>query len=148
LEEVGAAVKRSTNLLAVNFGFGLGILIMVLGATHCAVAPYLMSNVTGMLMPGDAHAVLYMVLATGAATIFAGWMILFSAAAMRKGQDWAWRLAWRVTVFLVALGIGAVVAMSDNPFAQIMLAIDVLLIIALARSHVVPREEPKDEWPR
>jgi hypothetical protein len=128
--------------------WGLGMLIVVLGLTHCVVAPILMNSVLSVLLPGDAHVVLYMVLATGVATTFAGWLIILAAGGMRRRERLAWSLAWWTTLFLVILGAGAVVTMFDNPFAHIMLVTDILLIIAVARSQIVPREEPKDEWPR
>jgi hypothetical protein len=135
-------------MLAVDGVFLMGLLFIVLGIIHCIAAPLMMRNNLGMMLPDESHATLYMILATGAATIFCGWILLFASKGMRLIQPWAWRLATRVTIFLCLMGLGAVVAMLSNPFAHLMLGMDIALIIILAQSAKLLRPDIRESWPK
>lgn len=108
----------------------MGILIMVLGAIHCATTPFVMQRAwVSLLPPEGARVFLFMFLATGAATIFGGWLTVVAASGLRVGEPMAWSLAWRASLFLLLLGIGAAACMFENPFAHIMLVFSILLAV-------------------
>jgi hypothetical protein len=134
--------------LAVDVVGAIGLLIVVLGVVNCVAAPMMMSTPLSLIMPEDAHVMLYFMLATGVATIFAGTLILFATTAMRDTELWAWSLAWRVTFFLLILGGGAVYVQLSNPFAHVLLVLVLALFITLPRSRVVLKTDPNQEWPK
>jgi hypothetical protein len=134
--------------ITVDLVLVIGWLFIVLGLVHCGLAPILMQTTLSLLMPEDAHAVLYMVLATGVATIFGGTLIAFVSKSMRYGEPWAWKIGWRTAIFLLALGIGAVVAMLTNPFAHIMLGLSLILLFVLSKSSQFEKRFDSGEWPK
>lgn len=108
----------------------MGILIMALGGIHCISTVFVMKSAWVSLLPPEyARVFMYMFLATGAATIFGGWLATVAARGLRMGEPLAWPLVWRVALFLLLLGIGSVATMFDNPFAHIMLVFSILLAI-------------------
>jgi hypothetical protein len=117
-------------VFATGWIFTMGILIMVLGAIHCATAPFVMQRAwVSLLPPEGARVFLFMYLATGFATLFAGWFVTLGARGLRLGQAMAWSLTWRVSLFLLLLGIGGAAFMFENPFAHLTLLFSILLVI-------------------
>jgi hypothetical protein len=108
----------------------MGILIMVLGVVHCATTPLALQRACVSLLPPEgARIFLFMYLATGAATIFGGWLATVAARGLRIGEPLAWPVAWRSSLFLLLLGIGSAAFMFGNPFAHIILVFSILLAI-------------------
>lgn len=108
----------------------MGILIMILGVIHCAITPYIMQREwVSLLPPENARVFLFMFLATGAATIFGGWLAVVAAKGLRVGEPMAWALAWRVALFVLFLGIGSASLMFENPFAHLTLIFSILLAV-------------------
>ena len=108
----------------------IGILVFILGVIHCAATPYIMQRAwVSLLPPENARVFMFMFLATGAATIFGGWLATVAAKGLRVGEPMAWALAWRTALFVLLLGIGAAVFMFDNPFSHIMLVLSILLAV-------------------
>jgi hypothetical protein len=134
--------------MAVDAIWAIGQLIVVLGLVNCVAAPMLFRTPLSLLMPEDGRVMLYMIIATGVATSFAGLLIVFASQAMRRYERWAWRLAWRIVLFLLLLGGGAVYVMLNNPFAHVLLAFVLALIIALPMSRAILRTDPRMEWPK
>jgi hypothetical protein len=91
---------------------------MALGIVHIAGTPLVYPAYAG-----SGFTFLYMFLGTGAAVIFAGLLALFSTGGWERGERWAWAIQLRIGVFLLLLGIGAVIAMTENPFAYLMLIV-------------------------
>lgn len=117
-------------LFATGWILTMGILIMVLGAIHCVVTPFIMQRAwVSLLPPEGARVFLFMFLATGFATLFAGWFVTMGAYGLRRGEPMAWSLTWRASLFLLLLGIGAAGFMFENPFAHLMLVFSILLVI-------------------
>ncbi|HEY3294933.1 MAG TPA: hypothetical protein VGL38_05820 [bacterium] len=138
--------KRILALDGVNF---VGMLLVVLGLVQCVAAPlFTMENTLKQLYPENKNEVLYMVLATGVAVAFAGTLLMSASKDMRRMQWWAWRLGWRVTWFLVILGVGAMVAMWQNPFSEILIVLDVILLLLLSKAKEILRPDPNKEWPK
>ena len=98
-----------------------GWLVVALGAIHIAATPLVYPT-----HAGDDLTFLYMFLATGVAVIFAGLVVLFAARGWQRGERWAWAILLRTGVFLLLLGVGAVITMADNPFAYVMLILAVV----------------------
>lgn len=138
--------KRMLAVDGVNF---VGVLVVVLGLVNCVAAPlFTMEEVFKALYPESKNAVLFMVLGTSVATAFAGSLIMYASRHMRTAQWWAWRLAWRVTWFLLLLGAGGIAAMWQNPFAEILAVLDLILLFALIKSQALLRFDPNKEWPK
>jgi hypothetical protein len=136
-------------MLAVDVVSFMGVLYIVLGLVNCAAAPlFTMQDVFRALYPESRNEVLYMVLGASVATAFSGSLIMFAARNMRTMQWWAWRLAWRVTWFLLLLAVGGMVAMWQNPFPEILVVLDLILLFALAKSKDLLKVDPNKEWPK
>jgi len=117
-------------LFATGWILTMGILIMVLGAIHCVVTPFIMQRAwVSLLPPEGARVFLFMLLGNGLATLFAGWFVTMGAYGLRRGEPMAWSLTWRASLFLLLLGIGAAAFMFENPFAHLMLVFSILLVI-------------------
>ncbi len=137
--------KRLFSVDGINF---IGILLVVLGLLNCVAAPlFTMEDVFRALYPESKNAVLFMVLGTSIATAFCGSLIMYSSRHMRARQWWAWRLAWRVTWFLILLGAGGLAAMWQNPFPQVLAVLDIILIFLMISSQKLLRTDPNMEWP-
>ena len=136
-------------LLAVDGINFVGMLMVVLGLLNCVAAPlFTMEDVFRALYPESKNAVLFMVMGSSVACAFSGSLIMFAARHMRTRQWWAWRVAWRVTWFLILLGAGGMVAMWQNPFPEILAVLDIILIITLTSSQKLLRTDPNKEWPK
>jgi hypothetical protein len=103
-----------------------GWLTIVLGSIHIAATPFIYALSTSLFADADMLANLYMFEMTGLAVIFTGWLIIYAAKGWQDGQRWAWHLCLGAGVFLLLLGIGAVLAMSVNPFAYLSLVIAII----------------------
>lgn len=103
-----------------------GIAVVILGCIHLAATPVIFSS-------ADFHkesvlASLYMFVMVGISTIFVGWLQHFVMS--RWDLDTGYRIIFRITVaFLIIMGIGAVIAMWDNPFAYICLLIGIVELL-------------------
>ncbi len=100
---------------------------LFLGLAHETYTVWFISDV--MHLPqGWQRLVLYMYLATGLACFLAGVTMLLSGS--KSVQNW--RLSNHVyfisATFMLLLGIGAPIAMSDNPFGYISLAVGVFSV--------------------
>ena len=138
--------KRLLAVDGVNF---VGVLLVVLGLVNCVAAPlFTMGDVFKMLYPESRNTVLFMVGGTSLATAFSGSLIMFASRHMRTKQWWAWRLAWRVTWFLLALAAGGMYVMWSNPFPEVLVALDLILIFTLSKSRDLLRIDPNKEWPK
>ena len=116
----------------------LGFLILLMGLIH----EFYTGEVWKMLVNTDpmiAWTFLYMYLSTGLAVILCGFLLLFMASQLKKGQPLAKFLSLSICAFLTLLGIGGVIIMPTNPFAWLMLILagfNVILILQY-RSHFV-----------
>jgi uncharacterized membrane protein (UPF0136 family) len=138
--------KRMFAVDGVNFA---GVLMIVLGLVNCVAAPlFTMQDVFNALYPESKNAVLFMVLGTSISTAFSGSLLMYASRHMRTRQWWAWRLAWRVTWFLLLLAAGGMVAMWQNPFPEILVVLDLILLFALVSSQKLLRTDPNMEWPK
>jgi len=136
-------------ILAVDGVNLAGLLFVVLGLVNCVVAPlFTMEEIFKQLYPESAHVVLYNVMGTGIATAFCGSLLMYASRHMRTAQWWAWRIAWRVTWFLLILGAGGIVAMWQNPFAEILAVLDLILLFVLIKSQAVLKGNALKEWPK
>jgi hypothetical protein len=122
-------VDRRT--LAVGWIHTVGILLIVLGMIQCAAAPLILQAPLTLLLPADAHAVLFMYLTTGFVIFFSGMLTLFCIKGFKREEFWAWPLAWRLAIFNLILGLASVVAMLTNPFSHVLLLFAILYMIPL-----------------
>lgn len=108
-----------------------GSLILLLGIIHEVYFFIAPQELTSGVSSADTQTTLiYMFLATGLAVIFAGLLTIHSANKLAQ-QPLALELVTGATTFIFVLGAGAVMLMSDNPFAYLMLVIAVLQMGAL-----------------
>lgn len=108
-----------------------GILTVLLGLIHVAATPVIFSTMSDQLSAADKLTFLYMYIATGAAVIFVGWLIMYGSRGLRTSERWAWITTLAAGVFMSLLGIGAILAMSDNPFAYLTLVFAALELVPL-----------------
>jgi uncharacterized membrane protein HdeD (DUF308 family) len=108
-----------------------GILTVLLGLIHVAATPVIFSTMSDQLSAADKLTFLYMYIATGAAVIFVGWLVMYGSRGLRTSERWAWITTLAAGVFMSLLGIGAILAMSDNPFAYLTLVFAALELVPL-----------------
>jgi hypothetical protein len=136
-------------LLAVDIANFVGMLLVVVGLINCVVAPlFTMQDIFRALFPDSRNAVLFMVGGTSVAVAFAGSLIMFASRYMRTKEWWAWRLAWRITWFLIIVAAGGMYAMWKNPFPQLLSVLVLILIFSLTKSQDLLRTDPNKEWPK
>ncbi len=111
--------------------FVAGILIVILGLTHIAATPVIFRMDFGELPTEAGLAFIYVFVATGVAVVFAGLLAVYSSIGSKRSEGMARPLAVGVGVFMLLVGIGAVVTMSDNPFAYMGLALALVEITPL-----------------
>ncbi|MFQ6120215.1 MAG: hypothetical protein ACE5KE_10060 [Methanosarcinales archaeon] len=110
--------------------FIMGILIVILGIIHNGATPLISSDLD--ILPKNVMLVMiFMFVGTGTAIIFAGLLTIYCSFGLKKSERMAWVIAMGVGVFIGLLGIGAVITMPNNPFAYIMSAFSILVIIPL-----------------
>ena len=114
----------------------LGFLILLMGIVHELYT----GEVWKMLVNTDPMikwTFMYMYLSTGLAVILCGFLLLFMASQLKKGQPLSQFLSLSICAFLTLLGIGGVIIMPMNPFAWLMLilaGVNIILILRY-RSH-------------
>jgi small-conductance mechanosensitive channel len=111
--------------------FIVGVLIALLGVIHVAATPAIFSTMSEQLYAADLLATLYMFIATGAATIFVGLLIMYSSRGLKAAERWAWTISIAAGAFMLVVGAGAVLTMWDNPFAYLAFALAVLELVPL-----------------
>lgn len=98
-----------------------GVIALFLGVAHETYTVWFVSEIKNLPQAWQGL-VLYMYLATGLACFLAGATMLLSSS--KSVQNW--RLSNHIyfisAIFMLVLGIGAPIAMSDNPFGYISLA--------------------------
>jgi len=99
----------------------MGIFFTLLGLVHIAATPLVIETELAGLDKGIVRVFVYMFVATGVAVVCAGLLVVYSAIGMKRAENMAWPVAVGGGLFMLLLGIGAVVMMTDNPFAYIML---------------------------
>lgn len=70
----------------------------------------------------------FMYLATGLGTILPGLISKFQINAIKNKSTIAWKTLLLCSVYTIIVGIGAVIQMTDNPFAYIMLIMGISLL--------------------
>ena len=110
----------------------IGILIIILGLIHNAATSIVFHMGSFEKLPKeDGLVFIYMYVATGTAVIAAGLLTIYCSFALKKSERMAWTITIAVCIFMILLGIGAIITMTDNPFAYIMLVLPLLEIIPL-----------------
>ncbi|MCP4539666.1 MAG: hypothetical protein GY832_21220 [Chloroflexi bacterium] len=103
--------------------FVAGILIVILGLIHIAATPIVFRMDFGKLPTEAGLAFIYVFVATGVAVVFAGLLAVYGAIGIKRSERMARPLTVGVGIFMSLVGVGAVVTMSDNPFAYMGLAL-------------------------
>jgi len=103
-----------------------GWLTLLLGSIHIAATPFVYTLSASLFADPDALSALYMFEMTGIAVIFTGLLIIYASKGWQNGQCWAWHVCLGAGVFLLLLGLGAVLGMPDNPFAYLSLIIAII----------------------
>jgi hypothetical protein len=117
-------MKNDTYLKAAS------IAVMILGCIHLAATPVIFSHAD--FHNGNTLSSLYMFVMVGISTVFIGWIQHF--VLNRWNLEAGYRIIFQITaLFLTAMGIGAVTAMRDNPFAYICLLISLVELFFLRR---------------
>ncbi|MBN1769231.1 MAG: hypothetical protein JXR50_02510 [Prolixibacteraceae bacterium] len=104
-----------------------GYATLVLGSIHLAYSLLLIGQTTQM----DASlrgTFLYMFIATGLACVLAGLIMIFSISAKSRTNKASKLFFIFSAIFIFLLGMGAPIAMSDNPFGYIMLLLGVYAV--------------------
>lgn len=78
-----------------------------------------------------------------AAVIFAGLLIIYGSRGLGIAERWAWTTTFAAGVFVTLLGIGAILTMSDNPFAYLTLILAVVEVVPLVIIRISIRREEK-----
>jgi hypothetical protein len=110
----------------------MAISTIILGCLHLIATPFVMPAIKSA--PDDIKPVfLFMFLAAGFGTILPGVVILNQSIALKLFQNRAWKLCFLCSIYILILGILAVVTMSGNPFTYICAVLGVLLFIPLLK---------------
>jgi len=111
----------------------VGVLIIILGLIHISYTPILYKDIASIpLDPDNLNTYLYMFVATGASLLLAGVLVVYSVKGLKRNNHLAWVVSLTVGIYILLLGIGAVVTMhGGNPFAYIMLVLAVLEMFTL-----------------
>jgi hypothetical protein len=106
------------------------IAVMILGCIHVCATPVIFNLFNGH---GNFDLVsVYMFVIVGITTFFLGWVQLFTLKRIKDNEGF--QIILKATIaFLCIIGIGAVAAMRDNPFAYISLSI--ALFEAISHKH-------------
>ncbi len=111
--------------------FVAGILIIILGLIHIAATPMVFCMDFGKLPTKVGLAFIYVFVATGVAVVFAGLLAVYGSIGIKRSERMARPLAVGVGVFMLFVGVGAVITMSDNPFAYMGLVLALVEIVPL-----------------
>ena len=108
-----------------------GILIALLGLIHIAATPYIYPSFAMQLAAGHEFVFLYMFIATGIAVIFIGLLIMYCSRGLKTNEPWARTIALAAGLFMLILGICAVLAMAGNPFAYLTVVFSIVELLPL-----------------
>jgi hypothetical protein len=127
-------MKKST--LVSRLTLIIGILIALLGLVHSgstslAIERYAFDAIGDDKMP----ALMFFFISTGAALIFSGILNIYASVHIMKDMPWSVNLLLGNSIFLLILGIMAVVLISSNPFAYILLALPLAQIILITSNR-------------
>lgn len=117
-----------------------GTIALFLGIAHETYTVWFISDVVH-LPQGWQGLVLYMYLATGLACFLASASIFLSSS--KSGQNWKLsnHIYFISATFMLLLGIGAPIAMRDNPFGYISMAEGVFaVVVGVLRYRHISRE--------
>ncbi|MCP4133223.1 MAG: hypothetical protein GY754_19805, partial [bacterium] len=90
----------------------MGVLFVLLGIAHNAAAPFVMREYyAGKLSGDDLYTFLFMFAATGIAVLFAGILTVYAARGLKKSKRWAWVCAFGSGLYILILGIGAIITL-------------------------------------
>lgn len=104
---------------------------VALGAIHCLATPLVLGGAFGRLPGPELRTFLYMFLGVGVSLVVCGLLLL---QLPDDPSPVAPSLRRLLAGYLVLLGVGAVVAMADNPFAWLMLLDASLALPALRKA--------------
>ncbi|MBN2350699.1 MAG: hypothetical protein JXJ22_17815 [Bacteroidales bacterium] len=104
------------------------ITLIILGLIHLA-AIIVVAPMYKNLSDKQFSVFVFMYLATGLGTVLPGIIARLQINALENKSKIAWKTLLICTVYTVIIGIGAVIEMTDNPFAYIILIIGISLLI-------------------
>jgi hypothetical protein len=129
---------------------GTALAALALGAIHVAVTGVVWEALGIAALPRDGQlGFIFVFVATGVATLFAGGLALYAATGARRGERWGGTVAAACGGFVALVGLGALLTGPDNPFAWISLAVGLAQLLAALRARAAcaaprPRHEPRD----
>jgi FtsH-binding integral membrane protein len=101
---------------------------LILGIIHLAYTLVLVGE-TAQMDASLRGTFLYMFIATGLACVLAGLVMLFSVSDKMRTNPASKYFFIFSAIFILLLGIGAPIAMSDNPFGYLMLLLGVYSMV-------------------
>jgi hypothetical protein len=106
---------------------------LALGTVHCLATPVVLGTTNfGKLDGPDLRTFLFMYLGTGVPLAMTGVAQLTLLGGLREGRSDARKLQVLSASYLAVIGIGAVLAMADNPFAWLLFAAAGLTVASCA----------------
>jgi len=102
------------------------ILVMLLGTIHTAATPFIFQVFT-YGRPYDPTAI-YMFVVVGISTFLLGWLQWYTSKKVSEHAGFKSILRMSI-IFLLLIGIGAVSALTGNPFAYVCLAIGIYELV-------------------
>ncbi len=115
----------------------MGILFLLLGILHVAATPLVIeADYSGRLHGVGMTSAVFMFVSTGAAVIFAGILTIYSSGGLARGEEWAWAVAFMSGIFMLMVGVGAVISLvilspQFSPQAYITLILALLQLVPL-----------------
>jgi hypothetical protein len=114
-----------------------GALVVLIGILHTIATPMVYRGFATVI-PGGALRAAYMFGVMGLYVIFAGWLMLYSARGLARGERWAWVLALTNGACNALAGVGAMAVGFRHALVILWFACAVLvasLAAALRRSY-------------
>jgi hypothetical protein len=108
-----------------------GIYTLILGMLHIAIIPLFVFQGFEKLSFENLLIFVYMYLGTGAALVFSGWLVIVCARGLKADEAWPASIALGTGIFLLMLGLGAVISMSYNPMVYLILLSALIELISL-----------------
>lgn len=113
-----------------------GTVVFLLGLIHLLYT----SDVAGLLKETNSFiriSFLYFYVATGVSLLFCGFLLILIANQIKQNHNLSILLPGSLAVYLGILGVGAVLAMPNNPFAYLMLVIAIGFGILVVRNREI-----------
>ena len=116
-------MKKLTNWISISC-----IALMVLGVIHL-IATIMVVPMFQNLADEQFSVFIFMYLATGIGTILPGLISKLQVKELKEKNKRAWMTILICSIYTVIFGIGAIILMTDNPFAYLGFIIGISLLI-------------------